>query len=152
MNPTQSLYEKDYHLWLHQTAQQLREGNFHELDLLNLIEEIEDMGKTQKKALRSNLRVLLRHLLKYLYQPEKRTNSWLLTIRKHRKRLLEEFEDSPSLKPYYEQVYEKCYADAREEASDETGLTIDTFPSESPFTTEQAIDLNYLPNQKNIAV
>jgi hypothetical protein len=85
------------------------------------------------------------HLLKYKYQSQKRSNSWLYTIREHRIRLIDDFKDSPSLKRYFSEVFSECYKNARELAADETGLTILTFPESSPFTPEQIIDSNFLP-------
>lgn len=131
---TDNLYDRDYYLWLQHTAKLISEGKFHELDTANLIEEIEDMGRSEKKAVKSNLIVVLLHLLKYKYQPEKRSNSWKASIREHRRRLRDDFCLSPSLKPYFEEVFDECYQDAREQAADETGLPLATFPPLSPFT------------------
>jgi predicted DNA-binding ribbon-helix-helix protein len=141
-----SLYEQDYLLWIETTLNQLRQGRLTELDLTNLIEEIEDMGNSQKLALESNLRVLLMHLLKWKYQPERRTNSWKYTIVEHRKRIIKSFKTSPSLKRYFEQVFAECYQDAVDLASAETGLLAATFPDRSPFSQEDVININYLPN------
>lgn len=140
-----SLYEEDYHLWLMNTIHQLQHKRLTEVDRVNLIEELEAMIKSEKKAIKSNLRIVLMHLLKYKYQPEKRTNSWLFTIREHRKRLQDDFEDSPSLKRYFYEVFSKSYQDARELAADETGLNIDTFPVECPFSQENTLNQDYLP-------
>ena len=82
-----NLYHEDFYLWIKTTAKQLKDGNCAEIDLDNLIEEIESMGRSEKRALKSNLLVVLMHLLKYKYQPEKRTNSWLSTIFEHIRRL-----------------------------------------------------------------
>ncbi|YAF95300.1 MAG: DUF29 domain-containing protein [Nodularia sp. CChRGM 3473] len=139
------LYDQDFYLWLETTAEQLKAGELAEVDLANLIEEIESMGRTEKRALESNLVVLLMHLLKYKYQPEKRTNSWKSTIREHRRRLKRIFKDSPSLKPYFQEVFLECYQDARNLASDETGLSLDTFPVESLFTTDECLHQDFLP-------
>ena len=108
-------------------------------------EELEAMGRSQKSAIESNLRILLMHLLKYKYQSDKRTNSWLFTIREHRKRLRNDFKNSPSLKRYFLEVFPECYQDARELAADETGLSINTFPIESPFSQEDTLNPDYLP-------
>ena len=113
--------------------------------MANLIEEIDDMGKSQKQAVRSNLIVVLMHLLKYKYQPDRRSGSWKYTIREHRRRLIEAFEDSPSLRIFFAEVFDKCYQNARKEAADETALSLGTFPSESPFTPEQTLDEDFLP-------
>jgi len=140
-----SLYEEDYYLWIETTVNQLREGRLAEVDLANLSEELEDMGKSQKHAIKSNLRVVLMHLLKYKYQPDKRSNSWKYTITEHRIRLEDDFSDSPSLKRYFSEIFDKSYQKARKLAADETGLPLEIFPSESPFTPEQTLNSDYLP-------
>ncbi|MDJ0573571.1 MAG: DUF29 domain-containing protein [Xenococcaceae cyanobacterium MO_234.B1] len=142
---TSSLYDQDYYLWLKNTAKLIQEGKFSEIDTVNLVEEIEDMGKREKRSVESNLVILLLHLLKYQYQPSKQSNSWKASIREHRRRLKKTFRDSPSLKRCFEQVFTECYQDAREQASDETGLPLDTFPSESLFTPTQVLNPDYLP-------
>jgi hypothetical protein len=139
------LYDQDYYLWIMKTIELLNKKKFSELDLTNLVEEIEDMGKSEKKSITSNLRILLMHLLKYKYQSDKRTNSWLFTIVEHRKRLQEAFKVSPSLRRYYKEVFLDCYQDARELASAETGLSIEIFSEVCPFTPEEALNSNYLP-------
>ncbi len=142
---TANLYDRDYYLWLSHTANLIKEGKFDEVDAANLIEEIEDMGRSEKKAVKSNLIVVLLHLLKYKYQPEKRTNSWKASIREHRRRLRDDFRVSPSLKRYMTEVFDECYQDGREQAADETGLPLDTFPTESPFTPDLVLNPDYLP-------
>ena len=139
------LYDQDYYLWIMRTIELLNQKKFSELDLTNLVEEIEDMGKSEKKSITSNLRILLMHLLKYKYQSDKRTNSWLFTIVEHRKRLQEAFKVSPSLRRYSEEVFLDCYQDARELASAETGLSMQIFSEVCPFTPEEALNPNYLP-------
>jgi hypothetical protein len=140
-----SLYEKDYNLWLEDTARLLRERNLYELDFDSLIEEIESMGRSEKNALKSNLEKLLMHLLKWKYQPSKRSNSWQYSITEHCLRVLEAFENSPSLKRYFEEVLDKCYQNARLLASRETGLSKDTFPQSCPFTVADILNPEYLP-------
>ena len=104
------LYETDYARWLDETIEQLKAREFDALDLPDLIEELGDMGRSQKQALTSNLRVLLQHLLKWGYQPEQRTGSWRATIREHRERVRELLADSPSLKPYLVEQFERQLA------------------------------------------
>ncbi|AFY77750.1 MAG: DUF29 domain-containing protein [Hydrococcus sp. C42_A2020_068] len=140
-----SLYEKDFLEWTIVTAQLLEQRNWEELDLDNLIEEILSMGRSEKKALYSNLKILLMHLLKYKYQSEKRTSNWRSSIREHRQRIAEAFIDSPSLKNYFDNIFDECYQKARLLASDETGLNADYFPEECPFSVGQVLDENYLP-------
>lgn len=142
---TNNLYDRDYYLWLSHTAKLISEGKFDEVDTANLIEEIEDMGRSEKRAVESNLTVLLAHLLKYKYQPQKRSNSWRATIIEHRRRIKKAFRDSPSLKQYFSDIFEEAYQDAIRAAAAETGLPLDTFPTLSPFTPEQALNPDYLP-------
>ena len=145
----QSLYEQDYYLWLKKTQEQLASRHFSHLDVSNLIEELADMGKSEKRAVESNLAILIMHLLKYQFQPEKRSNSWLFTIREHRRRLEKLFKDSPSLKRYFTEIFSECYQDARELVSAETGLPLETFPSDPPFTTEEVLNPTFLPISNN---
>ena len=142
----QALYERDFCLWLEQQATLLREGRFAELDLANLIEEIEAMARRDRKAVRTNLVVLLTHLLKYQFQPRRRSSSWRGSILEHRRQLRDDFEESPSLRPHAAAVFARAYADAREQASVETGLPLDTFPIDSPYTLEQTLDHTFLPD------
>jgi Domain of unknown function DUF29 len=142
-----NLYDRDYYLWLKHTAQLIKENKFSELDAANLIEEIEDMGRSEQRRVESNLLIVLLHLLKYKYQPSKRSNSWKSSIREHRRRLKRAFKASPSLKGYFEKVFDECYQDGREQAADETGLPLDAFPAESPFTPDQALNSDYLPEE-----
>jgi len=139
------LYEKDFCLWVEMALELLQEGNLKDLDLENLLEEIEDMGNSQKQALESNLKVILMHLLKYKYQPEKRSNSWLYTLTEHRQRIRKAFKNSPSLKRHFLQEFADVYLDAKKLAAIETGLPSHTFPPESPFTPDQVTDEEYLP-------
>jgi len=140
------LYDQDFYLWIETTAQQLKEGRFSEVDLENLVEEIESMGRSEKRALESNLVILLMHLLKYKYQPERRTNSWLSTIFEHRRRLNKHLQDSPSLKNYFAENFMECYQDARHLAALETGLSLDTFPIESFLTVDECLNQEFLPD------
>lgn len=144
MNST--LYEQDYYLWLEKTAQLLRNGKLSELDIPNLAEKIEDMGRSERRAIKSNLVVVLLHLFKYKYQPEKRSESWLSSITEHRRRIFFALEDSPSLKPYLEEVFSNCYDKARQDAAIVTRLPCDVLPLESPFSVEQALSPEWLPD------
>ena len=140
-----NLYDKDYYLWLEETIQLLQEGRLTDLDIFNLIEEIKDMGRSEKNALESNLIVLLMHLLKWKYQPEKQSGSWRRSIREHRRRILKAFKNSPSLKRYFEVVFDESYQEARKQAADETELSLNTFPKNCPFKIEEILDPEYLP-------
>ncbi len=141
----QSLYETDYLKWIETTVGKLRVQDYSNIDWDNLIEEIEDMGRSERRSLESNLTVVLTHLLKWQYQPDFRSGSWKGSIVEHRRRIREALKDSPSLKPYLEEVFAKCYSDAVEQASAETGLSVETFPQVCPYTSAEVLDSKFLP-------
>jgi hypothetical protein len=142
---TVNLYEQDFSLWLETTVNQLKEKRFHEVDFLNLIEELEAIGRSEKNSLESNLRVVFLHLLNYKYQPNKRSRSWLASIREHRIRIRKALQNSPSLRVYLNTIFAETYQDSRNLASDETGLLINTFPDVCPFTLEETLNEEFLP-------
>lgn len=92
INPLSALYKQDYYLWLETTANLLQEGQLSAIDVANLLEEIADMVRSEKRAVYSNLKILLLHLLKYKYQPDKRSNSWTASIVEHQQRLRQAFK------------------------------------------------------------
>ncbi|PSN19101.1 DUF29 domain-containing protein [filamentous cyanobacterium CCP5] len=139
-----NLYETDYLQWIDATVKQLRAKDFASVDWDNLIEEIEDMSRRERKSLKSNLIIVLLHLLKWQYQPEQRSGSWRGSIREHRRRINDDLKDSPSLLPYLQAVFDDCYANARAQAADETEMPLDAFPSRCPYTPEQVLESDYL--------
>ena len=140
------IYDRDYHLWLEETAQLLKNRNFDQLDLENLIEEIETLGRSERNKLISSLRLIYQHLLKWQYQPEKRSKSWTDTIDRERDNINDYIEDMPSLKGLLDdpEAIAKAYSRGRRDAMKETG--INNLPKECPFTIEQVRDSNYLPS------
>ena len=142
-----TLYDQDYYLWIAKTIEQLRQNQLQEIDLENLIEELETMGRSEKRAVQSNLTVLLMHLLKYKYQPNKRSRSWRSTIVEYRRRLLILFKDSPSLRGYAQDIFAECYQDARQDAATETKLQISVFPDECPFSLDDVLRVDYLADE-----
>jgi hypothetical protein len=141
-----SLYERDFYLWIEQQAALLREKRLDELDVANLLEEIEWMGRNDKKSIKSNLVIVLLHLLKHEFQPKRRSRSWLDSILEHRLRLRDDLEESPSLQGHLEAVLPDAYADARARAITQTGMSERAFPRTSPYTLEQALDPEFLPD------
>lgn len=141
--PSTTPYDTDYVQWITTTVGQLRRKDYADVDWANLIDEIEDMARRERQALRSNLKILLLHFLKWQYQAEKRTRSWASSIVEHRQRLEEALETSPSLQPEFEKVLHKAYEAAVKKASVETGLSNKTFPAECPFTLAQIMDENF---------
>ncbi|AFZ35688.1 protein of unknown function DUF29 [Stanieria cyanosphaera PCC 7437] len=138
-----NLYEQDYYLWIEDVLKKIQEKRWDEMDWENLWEEIDDMGKSQKQRLTSNLRILLMHLLKWEFQLEKRINSWKYTIIEHRRRILEQLESSPSLKNYLTLNLEAPYQKARKDTSLETNLSLNTFPNQCPYTIDVVLDENW---------
>jgi predicted nucleic acid-binding Zn-ribbon protein len=110
---TQNLYDTDFYAWTQEQAKLLRHQQWSQLDLLNLIEEIESLGKQQRAELRNRLKVLIGHLLKWEYQAERRSRSWLMTIRVQRRDTQELLEENLSLKPYLEEALQKIYESGR---------------------------------------
>ena len=142
----QSLYDRDFYLWVEQQAALLREGRLDELDVTNLLEEIESLGRKDKKAIQNNLVMVLTHLLKYQFQPDQRSSGWRGSIVEHRRRLRYDFKESPRLRGHASEVFTEAYEDAREQASAESGLPPRAFPKSSPYTLEQTLDPDYLPD------
>ena len=145
---TQKLYDKDYYLWLKTTINQLRTGQFSVVDLDNLIEELESMGRSQKRAIKNLLIRLFEHLLKLKYwdaERERNQGHWQGEILTFRRQIQDELEDSPSLKPYILEIFDECYEKARKEASTRTQLPLDTFPVKPIGALAQILDDNWLP-------
>ncbi|MBD2006391.1 MULTISPECIES: DUF29 domain-containing protein [Cyanophyceae] len=141
----QSLYDTDYLIWIKTTVEKLRVHDYSNIDWENLIEEIEDMGRSERRSLESNLIIVLTHLLKWQYQPELRSGSWKGSIVEHRRRIRKALKESPSLKPYLEEVFAECYLDAVEQASAETELPVETFPQLCPYTSAEILDSDFVP-------
>jgi hypothetical protein len=142
------LYETDFVTWAEQQATLLKQGHFDQLDLANLIDEVLDLSKRERQALYSNLKIILLHLLKWSNQPTVRSNSWRASIREHRQRVDRQLKESPSLKPYLQEIFADCYQDARLLAADETELPENTFPSECPFTVTDSLNPDFWGNGK----
>jgi len=140
-----SLYDIDFNLWVESQVSALKAQRVGDLDLSHLIEEIEDLARRDKKAIRSYLKVLLLHLLKWQYQPDKRSKSWKASISNSRIEIEDILLDSPSLRNYLPTVVDKAYENALRLAADEARLTIETVPAECPYELEKALDLNFLP-------
>ena len=139
------LYERDFCLWVEEQVRLLRAGQLERLDLGNLIEEIEALGGAERKSVKSNLVVILKHLLKHQYQPRRRSRSWLSSIAEHRRRLRDDLTTSPSLRRYARARFAECYQDGRRQALIETGLAPDALPEAAPYTLEQTLDPDFLP-------
>lgn len=141
----QTLYEIDYLQWIETTLAKLRCQDYSSVDWGNLIEEIEDMGRGEKRSLESNLIVVLLHLLQWQFQTEQRSGSWEGSIVEHRRRIKKALKESPSLKPYLESIFLETYTEAVKQAKAETGLLLEIFPIECPYSLINVIDDEFLP-------
>lgn len=142
----QTLYETDYLQWIETTVKKLRFEDYTNVDWENLIEEIEDMGRSERRSLKSNLIVVLVHLLKWQFQPEHRSGSWEGSIIEHRRRIREAIFDSPSLQPYLESIFVECYPQAVKQAKAETRLPLEIFPQQCPYELVELMNDEFLPD------
>jgi len=142
------LYQKDYYGWLQENAQLIRERKFSEVDAENLVEELESMGKSEKRELSSRLTILLLHLLKWQHQAVRRSTSWRNTVAVQRIDILDLLEDSPSLRTEILDKIETAYEKAVLAAEVETGIEKANFQAECPFSFEQILDETFLPEIK----
>lgn len=148
-----SLYDTDYLLWIEETVAKLRSQDFNTIDLENLIEEIESLGKSDRRAIVSYLRRLCEHLLKIQYWESERENcfrAWKLEVRNFRLQIQAIFKDSPSLQNYLKENFTPAYHEGRRLFLDESDLNPGFIPSEPKFTLEQALAQDWLPWQPNV--
>ena len=143
--PSSADHTDDFYDWCLDQAAHLRAARLGALDLENLAEEIESLGNEQPKALRSAYRVLLIHLLKWRYQPKRRTRSWAGSIVRERGNAADRLEGNRGLLPKRHRLFKEAYARARREAAAQTGVPLATFPTECPFALEQALDDEFWP-------
>jgi hypothetical protein len=139
-------YATDILAWANEQAALLRAGRFSEIDVAHIAEEIEDVGKSERRELASRMAVLLTHLLKWQYQPGRRGSSWQRTIREQRRALGAYLRETPSLKASLSDPnwWESIWADAVAKAVDETGL--DLFPDDCLWSIDQILSPNFYPD------
>ena len=146
---TTSEYQKDFYAWLMNNARLLRERNFSEIDIENIAEELEAMGKGEKRELINRLTVLLAHLLKWQFQAAKRSRSWKNTILMQRIDVSDFLEDSPSLRHEIIDKIETAYEKAKLSAEDEMGIDKSHFPEHCPFPFEKILEKEFFPEGGN---
>ena len=137
---SRATYEGDFYTWTQEQGALLRAGRFDTIDPENLAEEIESLGRNEFDKLVSVYRLVLLHMLKCDFQPEKHTRSWLISIDNHRDSAAEVLDDNPGLKSRTGEAVTRAYRHARREAADETGLAIKTFPATCPYTLKEIRD------------
>jgi Domain of unknown function DUF29 len=140
-----ALYEADYYAWTQRMMQTLKARDFAQVDVDNLIEEVDDMGKNVRRGLRSHLRNLLLHFLKWEYQPFIQSWSWRCSINNARAEAKQELLENPSLGHQLEDLFATAYSGARRDAMSETGLALKTFPEACPYTLEQVLQDEWMP-------
>ncbi|MFM7427214.1 MAG: DUF29 domain-containing protein [Elainella sp.] len=140
-----ALYEQDFLEWTQQQAKYLRTGCWANLDVENLAEELESLGRSEQRELGSYLQVLLMHLLKCEYQPERRSKSWDLTLANCRDKIQDCLEDTPSLQRFLQDStwIEKYYRRACRDAARETAQPLETFPASCPYELKQILDPDF---------
>ena len=141
-----SLYERDFYAWANEQAALLRAGKLGDADIENIADEIESMGRGEKRELVSRLTVLLTHLLQWQYQPERRGKSWLRTIQQQRFRITDHLGENPSLKSQLASAIRTAFRDARIEAERETDIDQDTFPATCPYTFDETMAEDFWPD------
>lgn len=139
------LYEKDPYTWALQQADALRRRSANEVDWDNVAEEIESVGRSEANELRSRYAILLRHLLKWQFQPERRSRSWEASVRVQRTEIERHLRENPGLQTKQDEFFGAAYRVARLEASGEPDLPLDAFPTTNPFTLAQAMDDHFWP-------
>lgn len=138
-------YEHDFYGWTQEQAALLRAGRLQDLDIENLIEEVETMGRSEKRELESRLTILLLHLLKWQYQESRRGRSWELSIDEQRLKFAETLEENPGLKPKLDEILKKAYRYAVIQASRETKISKGIFPADCPWSLDQITNDTFFP-------
>ena len=138
-----SLYEADFYAWTLEQARLLKCGELDQLDIINLIEEIESLGRQQRQELRNRLGILIGHLLKWDYQPEKRSKSWQATIREQRREVLRLLQENPSLKSYLDEAATYAYQSGLDLVVRETPLHYRDLPEESIYSIDCLFDVDF---------
>ena len=132
-------YDKDFYKWAYAQADLLKSKEFEKIDLQNLIEEVESLGKSEKHALESQIIRLLLHMLKIEYQPKKRTKSWDRSILNARIEIDRKVKQNPSLKKELKNLIQESFPYAIKSAALETGLDLKTFPKECPWSLKEIL-------------
>jgi hypothetical protein len=140
-------YEEDFYAWTIEQANLLRSGNFSTIDAANIAEEIESMGRGDRREIKSRLVVLVMHLLKWRHQPAARSRSWLATIDEQRLQIEGILKESPSLRPMAAAMIPEAHSIARARTIAETGLADEAFPQACPFTPEEVLSQTFLPER-----
>jgi ribosomal protein L29 len=144
--PPPAPHEGDFYTWALETAGAIREGRFEGVDWEAVAEELEDMGRSERRALENRLEILLAHLIKWCFQSNHRSASWTGTIKEQRRKAARLLRQNPGLKPLLAELIADAYESARALAERDTGIDEANFPASCPWKTEQILDEGYWPN------
>ena len=133
-------YRDDLFGWVEDQIALLKAGNLSEIDAENIADELKDVGSEQYDKLESAIRIVLVHLLKWDYQPERRSRSWSLSVHEHRRRIERVLKKNPSLKSSIDEAIDEAYEDAVGDAKRESGLPTDIFPSICPYIWDEILN------------
>lgn len=145
LQESENLYESDFYAWTQQQVNLLLHQQWSQIDVVNLVEEILSLGRRERQELRNRLGILLGHLLKWEYQPNQRSRSWLATIRIQRRDILKLLNDNPSLQSYVVEAITEAYQNGRDLAAGETSLPFATFPEQCLYLWEDVISDSFYP-------
>jgi hypothetical protein len=140
-------YEEDFYAWTIEQSRLLRSGELSTIDAANIAEEIESIGRSDRRELKSRLVVLVMHLLKWRHQPSAGSRSWSATIDEQRLHIEGVLTESPSLRPMAAAILPEAYSIARARAIAETGLSDDAFSEACPFTAADVLSPAFLPER-----
>ena len=143
--PEGSLYDRDFYAWANEQAALLRAGKLSQADIEHIAEEIESMGRTEKRELISRLKLLVMHLLKWQFQPVARSISWQLTVKEQRREVARHLADNPSLKARLGETMSDAYGDAIIAAARETSLPEEVFPADCPWSFDEMMNPEFWP-------
>ena len=146
-DPRTMSHDGDVYGWSLRQADLLRQGRYDDVDVENVAEEIESLGRSQPAVLQSSYRLIAAHLLETLFQPERLTRSWAVTILRERLNAQDCLDANPSLKPRRPELFAAAYRQARKLAAAETGLPLATFPVDPPFTLDELSSEDHTPWQ-----
>jgi hypothetical protein len=141
----QPKYEEDFYGWAIANALLLKQGKLKEADMEHIIEELEEMGRSEKGQLINRLSILIAHLLKWQLQPDFRGRSWSGTIKEQRYKIERLVQENPSLKSKISQAMQEGFLDSKAIIEKETPIDLKLLPSECPYTFEQCLDDEFFP-------
>jgi hypothetical protein len=138
-------YDEDFFAWTQEQSRLLREGALSQIDAENVAEELESMGRNNRRELGSRLTLILQHMLKWQFQPGRRSHSWIITVNTQRDEIAKIIADSPSLRPAVRETLVSAYSSARRDAAVATNLPLSKFPAECPFSEEDVLSGEFPP-------